>query len=80
MPLRWPELVLILVVVVVIFAAGKLPEISGGLRRTLDNLRARPSSYQIDLQRPSDAAAELNDDIAKSEDDSSDRIEQIENE
>lgn len=72
MPLRWPELVLILVVVVVIFAVGKIPEISGGLRRTLENLGYARSSYQVDPRQPTDDVADLNDELAKPEGDSSD--------
>lgn len=52
MPLRWPDLILILAVVVIIFAAGKIPEISGGLRRTMDNLWGRQSAFQTESEPP----------------------------
>ncbi|HLI51455.1 MAG TPA: twin-arginine translocase TatA/TatE family subunit [Thermomicrobiaceae bacterium] len=58
MPLHWPDLVLILMVVVAIFVAGKIPEISGGLRRTLDNLRGNESRGQAMTETSDDDAAE----------------------
>lgn len=37
--LGWPELVIILVIVVVIFGAGKLPEIGSGIGKGIKNFK-----------------------------------------
>ncbi len=36
----WPELVLILIVLLVIFGAGKLPQVGGAIGRGIKELRA----------------------------------------
>ncbi|HAX24557.1 MAG TPA: twin-arginine translocase TatA/TatE family subunit [Thermomicrobiales bacterium] len=39
MPLGWPELAIILVVVVIIFGVGKLPEIGGALGKGIKEFK-----------------------------------------
>lgn len=39
MPLGWQELVIILIIVIIIFGAGKLPEIGGALGRGIKEFR-----------------------------------------
>lgn len=58
MPLRWPDLVLILLVVVAIFTAGKIPEISRGVRSTYDNLRGSGPEHESVPEPTDDDAVE----------------------
>ena len=52
------ELVLILVIVLIIFGAGKLPEIGEGLGRGIKNFRkAVKSPDEIDITPPKDEEA-----------------------
>jgi sec-independent protein translocase protein TatA len=55
MDLGWQELVIILVVVVIIFGAGKLPEIGGALGKGMREFR---SAAQEGAEQPRDTSAE----------------------
>lgn len=53
--LGWQELVIVLVIVVIIFGAGKLPEIGGALGRGIKEFR---SATKDELEEGSDRQAE----------------------
>ena len=60
--LGMPELIVILVIVVIIFGAGKLPEIGGGLGRAIRNFRRASSEPdEIDIT-PKDKKPSSTDD------------------
>jgi len=40
MPLGWPELLVVLTIVVIVFGAGKLPEVGGAVGRGIKDFRA----------------------------------------
>jgi len=62
-----PELVIILIIVLVVFGAGKLPEIAGAMGKSISNFKKAASGKEdIDLK----AAQELEDE-KKSKDESS---------
>jgi sec-independent protein translocase protein TatA len=48
MDLGWQELVIILVVVVIIFGAGKLPEIGGALGKGIREFRSAATAQERD--------------------------------
>ena len=52
--LGMPELVIILVIIVIIFGAGKLPEIGGGIGKGIKNFK--------DATKDSDKQQEIDDD------------------
>ena len=52
--LGMPELVIILVIIVIIFGAGKLPEIGGGIGKGIKNFK--------DATKDSDKQKEIDDD------------------
>ena len=58
------ELLLILIVVLLIFGANKLPEIGGGLGRAIRNFR-RASSDEIDITPGKDKKPTSGDDTPK---------------
>jgi sec-independent protein translocase protein TatA len=50
-----PELLIILVIVLIIFGAGKLPEIGGALGRSIKNFKkATREPNEIDVTPPTD--------------------------
>jgi sec-independent protein translocase protein TatA len=59
-----PELIIILVIILIIFGAGKLPEIGGGMGKAIRNFRnatkdaenKKPDQDQIDKDNSSGAA------------------------
>ena len=54
-----PELIIILVIVLIIFGANKLPEIGGGLGRAIKNFRkATNEPEEIDVTPGNDKADE----------------------
>lgn len=54
--LGWQELVLILLIVVIIFGAGKLPEIGGALGRGIKEFRT--ATHDEDGENPEEVASE----------------------
>jgi sec-independent protein translocase protein TatA len=57
------ELVLILVIVVVVFGATKLPQLGDGLGKAIKNFkRAVTSANEIDVSPGADKKAEIDDD------------------
>ncbi|MEW6428348.1 MAG: twin-arginine translocase TatA/TatE family subunit [Thermodesulfobacteriota bacterium] len=55
--LGMPELIIILVIVVVIFGAGKLPELGAGLGKGIKNFK-KASKEEDDKQKIDDAGKE----------------------
>ena len=56
-----PELLIILVIVLIIFGAGKLPEIGGALGRSIKNFRkATREPNEIDVTPPDDKKIDEN--------------------
>jgi len=58
-----PELIVILVIILIIFGAGKLPEIGSGLGKAIRNFKgssedieAKPAEKQIDDKEPDEKA------------------------
>ena len=58
-----PELIVILVIILIIFGAGKLPEIGSGLGKAIrnfkgasDEVETKPAAPQIDDKGPDKAA------------------------
>ncbi len=51
MPIGPPELILILVIVIIIFGAGRLPEIGGALGRGIKEFRSSVKDEQQDLDK-----------------------------
>jgi len=51
-----PELIIILVIVLIIFGAGKLPQIGEGLGRGIKNFRKATSHEEIDVTPKEDEA------------------------
>lgn len=48
MPIGWPELVIILVIVIVIFGVGKLPEIGGALGKGIKEFKTNVNEDEDD--------------------------------
>lgn len=53
-----PELIIILVIVMIIFGAGKLPQIGEGLGKGIKNFRKATKDEEIDVTPKSDAVKE----------------------
>jgi len=47
-----PELIIILVIILIIFGAGKLPEIGAGVGKAIKNFKS--ASSEVDSQTPPD--------------------------
>ena len=47
-----PELIIILVIILIIFGAGKLPEIGGGMGKAIRNFRSATKDSDKDDQEP----------------------------
>jgi sec-independent protein translocase protein TatA len=47
-----PELIIILVIILIIFGAGKLPEIGGGMGKAIRNFRSATKSSEGDKKDP----------------------------
>lgn len=45
-----PELIIILVIILIIFGAGKLPEIGGGLGKAISNFKKSARELKADLK------------------------------
>lgn len=64
-PIGLPELLVILVIVLIIFGANKLPEIGGGLGRAIKNFKkATNEPEEIDVS-PKKESVEKGDDEGK---------------
>ena len=60
------ELVLILIIVVVVFGATKLPQLGDGLGKAIKNFkRAVNAQNEIDVSPSADKKSELDDDAGK---------------
>ena len=59
--LHLPELIIILLIIVIVFGVGKLPEIGGALGKGIRNFRkATKEPEEIDITPPSKAIPEKN--------------------
>lgn len=58
-----PELIIILVIILIIFGAGKLPEIGAGVGKAIKNFKS--ASSEVDSQPPPEQL-EDNDKVKKS--------------
>lgn len=62
--LGMPELLIILVIIVIIFGAGRLPEIGQGLGRAIRNFKDSTSgrdAIEVNAKKESDLAADKKD-------------------
>ena len=50
-----PELVIILVIILVIFGAGKLPEIGSGLGKAIKGFKGSVNEIEADIKKEDDA-------------------------
>ncbi len=55
MKLGWPEILLILVVVIIIFGVGKLPEVGGAIGKGIRNFKKSASGEDEQKQTTSEA-------------------------
>jgi sec-independent protein translocase protein TatA len=55
--LGWQELAIILVIVVIIFGAGKLPEIGGALGKSIKEFKANSDGILDDKKSPTQSQA-----------------------
>jgi sec-independent protein translocase protein TatA len=53
-----PELIIILVIILIIFGAGKLPEIGGGIGKGIKNFK-KATSGELDEDAPSEEPEKL---------------------
>jgi sec-independent protein translocase protein TatA len=51
--LGWPEILIILLIVVVVFGAGKLPEVGGALGRTVRDFRSNLQEPEKEIEAKS---------------------------
>ncbi len=49
--LGMPELIIILVIILIIFGAGKLPEIGAGLGKGIKNFKSATKKSEIDIDQ-----------------------------
>ena len=55
--LGWQELTIVLVIVIIIFGAGKLPEIGGALGKSIKEFKTNADEEQLDAGAPVAAAS-----------------------
>jgi len=55
-----PELIIILVIILIIFGAGKLPEIGAGMGKAIKNFKGATSEIENEENEP-DKAAKIED-------------------
>lgn len=58
MPFRlgWPEIVIILVIVLIIFGVGKLPQIGGAIGKSIKEFRKAKSEVENETKEQTDTA------------------------
>ena len=66
MKLGWPEILLILVVVVIIFGVGKLPEVGGAIGKGIRSFKKAASGDPESKDGTSEAKKVEGDKVAKS--------------
>jgi sec-independent protein translocase protein TatA len=57
--LQWPEIVIILVIVLIIFGAGKLPQIGGAIGKSIKEFRKAKSEQDEEEKDISKGTAQL---------------------
>ena len=60
--LHWPEIILVLVIVLIVFGVGKLPQIGGAIGKSLNEFRKARSGEKADnkekdVAKPNEADA-----------------------
>ncbi|MBI4774783.1 MAG: twin-arginine translocase TatA/TatE family subunit [Deltaproteobacteria bacterium] len=63
-----PELIIILVIILIIFGAGKLPEIGSGIGKGIKNFRKatkEPSEIDVTPEKQEDEAKEVKEESRK---------------
>lgn len=53
-----PELIIILIIILIIFGAGKLPEIGSGIGKGIKNFKKATHEAQEEIQAPEEKEAE----------------------
>ena len=64
--LHWPEIILILVIVLIIFGVGKLPQIGGAVGKSINEFRKARSGETTDNKEKDVAKSSEADAAAKS--------------
>jgi sec-independent protein translocase protein TatA len=64
--LHWPEIILILVIVLIIFGVGKLPQIGGALGKSINEFRKARAGETTDNKEKDVAKSNQADVAAKS--------------
>ncbi|HDZ24765.1 MAG TPA: twin-arginine translocase TatA/TatE family subunit [Desulfobacteraceae bacterium] len=60
-----PELIIILIIILIIFGAGKLPEIGSGIGKGIKNFKKATNEAQKEIQEPEEKGeSETHDDKA----------------
>ena len=49
-----PELIIILIIILIIFGAGKLPEIGSGIGKGIKNFKKASNEPQAEIEAPND--------------------------
>jgi sec-independent protein translocase protein TatA len=69
MPFRlgWPEIVIILVIVLIIFGVGKLPQIGGAIGKSLKEFRKAKNTEEDDSKKEDAPTAKVKEEEIKKE-------------
>jgi sec-independent protein translocase protein TatA len=65
MPLGWQELVIVLIIVVIIFGAGKLPEIGGAVGKSIKEFKKESEELEGSLSSETESAEPIKSDSPK---------------
>ena len=65
MPIGWPELVLLLVILLILFGAGRLAGVGGALGRSIRDFRSEATDDRESDAAPTDTRATTGADVAR---------------
>jgi sec-independent protein translocase protein TatA len=65
MPLGWQELMIVLIIVVIIFGAGKLPEIGGAVGKSIKEFKKESEELEGSLSSETESAEPIKSDSPK---------------